>query len=214
MSLILRFLQGIGWNKGLAVWKMNRLRKQCAFTAVEVITAVAILAILVGLLLGVGRRLITQAEEKLAQGTIDIIVLALEQYYVSPGGFPPDPCDMAGIQTVIQLDRAAVTSTVIGSHENEYASSEALFYFLSRSPNSRRIIETITDIQISNKGSDNKPLMIEAPTGTTAIDLVRFIDPWGTALRYTYTAGDTFPLIESAGADRNFNATGDNVTSK
>ena len=207
---------------------MNRLRKQCAFTAVEVITAVAILAILVGLLLGVGRRLVTQAEEKLAQGTIDIIVLALEQYYADsvPNGFPfaadvyielpPSGFDENALRTVIELDRGAdpCSSAIIGAHDPFNSSSEALFYFLNKSPNSRRMIETITDIQISNKGSDNQPLAIEVPTGSTAIDLVRFIDPWGTALRYTYAPGDTFPLIESAGADRNFNATGDNITSK
>jgi len=205
---------------------MNRLRKQCAFTAVEVITAVAILAILVGLLLGVGRRLVAQAEEKLAQGTIDIIVLSLEQYYADsvPNGFPfaadiyygtvavaTDPNPTWNLFADVGM---VVVGPTYGVHLDEYASSEALFYFLSKSPNSRRMIETITDTQISNKGSDGKPLTIEAPTGTTAIDLVRFIDPWGTALRYTYTPGDTFPLIESAGADRNFNATGDNITSK
>ncbi len=205
---------------------MNRLRKQCAFTAVEVITTVAILAILVGILLGVGRRLVTQAEEKLAQGTIDIIVLALEQYYTDsvPNGFPFEAdvyiesplfgFDENALQTVIELDRGAVSSTVTGSHDSKYASSEALFYFLYKSPNSRKIIDTITDIQITNQGSSGGDLIIEVPTGGTPIDLVRFIDPWGTALRYTYTAGDTFPLIESAGADRDFDAAGDNITSK
>ena len=208
---------------------MNRLRKQCAFTAVEVITTVAILAILVGILLGVGMRLITQAEEKLAQSTIDIIVLALEQYYTDsvPNGFPFEAdvyiesplsgFDENTLRAVIELDRGAAPndSTIIGSHDSKYASSEALFYFLNKSPNSRKIIDTITDTQITNKGSDNGPLRIEVPTGSgIEIDLVRFIDPWGKAFRYTYTAGDTFPLIESAGADGNFDAAGDNITSK
>jgi prepilin-type N-terminal cleavage/methylation domain-containing protein len=211
----------------LAVWKMNRLRKQCAFTAVEVLTTVAILAILVGILLGVGRRLVTQAEEKLAQSTIDIIVLALEQYYTDsvPNDFPFEAnvyiesplfgFDENALRTVIELDRGAVPndSTIIGSHDSKYASSEALFYFLYKTPNSRKIIDTITDIQITNQGSDGNPMQIEVPTGSI-IDLVRFIDPWGTALRYTYTAGDTFPLIESAGANRDFDAAGDNITSK
>jgi len=206
---------------------MNRLRKQRAFTAVEVITTVAILAILVGILLGVGKRLVTQAEEKLAQGTIDIIVLALEQYYVSNSNTfpfeadvyiesPPSGFDENTLRAVIELDRGAAPndSTIIGSHDSKYASSEALFYFLSKSPNSRRIIDTITDTQITNQGFNGGDLIIEVPTGSIPIDLVRFIDPWGKPFRYTYTAGDTFPLIESAGADGAFAAAGDNITSK
>ena len=205
---------------------MNRLRKQCAFTAVEVITTVAILAILVGILLGVGRRLVTQAEEKLAQGTIDIIVLALEQYYTDsvPNTFPFEadvyygtvriPTDPNPTWNLLEDVGTVVVGPGYGVHLDEYASSEALFYFLYKTPNSRKIIDTITDIQITNKGSDGVKLGI-VPTGSiTPIDLVRFIDPWGTALRYTYTAGDTFPLIESAGADRDFGAAGDNITSK
>jgi hypothetical protein len=175
----------------------------------------------------VGRRLVAQAEEKLAQGTIDIIVLSLEQYYADsvPNGFPFD-ADVYYSTIEISTNPnptwnlfedvgTVVVGQGYGDHLGKYASSEALFYFLYKSPNSQKIIQTIIDTQISNKGSDNKPLMIEVPTGSiTPIDLVRFIDPWGTALRYTYTPGDTFPVIESAGADKVFATTGDNVTSK
>ena len=203
---------------------MNRLRKQRAFTAVEVITTVAILAILVGILLGVGKRLVTQAEEKLAQSTIDIIVLALEQYYTDsvPNAFPFG-ADNAYATTELETNVGTVVGgPEYGVHLDEYSSSEALFYFLNKSPNSRKIIDTITDTQISNKGSDGVKLGIVPTSSGIEIDLVRFIDQWGKAFRYTYTAGDTFPLIESAGADGGFGdelptpigSDTDNITSK
>jgi Tfp pilus assembly protein PilE len=198
---------------------MNRAQRQCAFSAVEVITAVAILAILAGMLLGLGRQLRVQAEEKLAQSTIDIIVAALEQYYVSNGNTFPFEADVNYGITDFEfdtVDTAAGEMVTVsgGTNEDEYWSSEALFYFLNKTPSCKRIIDTITDIQITNKGSDNVPLLIEVPTGNTPIDLIRFIDPWDNALRYTYATGDTFPLIESAGADCDFDATGDNITSQ
>ena len=69
----------------------------------------------------------------------------------------------------------------------------------------------ITDTQITNDGTIIEVTLL---AGDISIDLIRFIDPWGKALRYTYAAGDTFPLIESAGSDGDFDAAGDNITSQ
>ena len=205
---------------------MKTRKKHFAFSTVEILVTVAILAILAGILLGFGRGIRTQAEDKLAQSTIDVIVTALEQYYDFHGDFPfvaqpyvevpPSGYGQAALQATIEQDNglALGSSTITGAHEDEYSSSEALFYFLNKLPASRRIIDVITDTQITNKGSDGGPLKIEAPTGSFPIDLIRFIDPWGMAFRYTYTAGDNFPLIESGGADRDLATMGDNITSQ
>ena len=193
--------------------KMKTFRKQCGFSTLEVLTAVAVIAILATILVGVGKRLRAQANEKLAQSTIDIIVAALEQYYDFHGDFPfiagvdygLDPCDL-------QSDVGTVTN---GVNKNEYASSEALYYFLSTTPKSRRIIDTITDKLITNKGANGTVLKIEIPSGSgNKTDLIRFIDPWGKSLRYTYQAGDNFPVIKSAGPDGDITTAADNITSR
>ena len=65
---------------------------------------------------------------------------------------------------------------------------------------------------ISNKDQSGDPLAITI--GTDTLSLVRFIDPWGKSLRYTYVAGNAFPVIESAGVDGKFYTSGDNITSR
>ncbi len=65
---------------------------------------------------------------------------------------------------------------------------------------------------ISNKDQSGDPLAITI--GTDTLDLVRFIDPWGKSLRYTYVVGNAFPVIESAGVDGKFYTSGDNITSR
>jgi hypothetical protein len=65
---------------------------------------------------------------------------------------------------------------------------------------------------ISNKDQNGDSLTITI--GTDTFSLVRFIDPWGKSLRYTYVAGNVFPVIESAGVDGKFYTSGDNITSR
>ena len=42
----------------------------------------------------------------------------------------------------------------------------------------------------------------------------RLYDPWGTPVYYGYVPGDNFPLLESAGPDRDFDAAGDNIRNR
>ena len=71
-----------------------------AFSLVELLVVVAILGVLAGAILGVGRRIKTQAEEKLARSTISILVSAIEQYHSFWGHFPAeegyDPAQRGG----------------------------------------------------------------------------------------------------------------------
>lgn len=200
---------------------METCRKKNGFSMIELLTAIAILAVLVTILLGVGKRIREQANEKLAQGMIDVIVAALEQYYDLHDDFPFEAnknyvtdsasADPSHPEWNLEDDVGTVTA---GVNENEYASSEALYYFLNRTPDCRRIIDTITDKQITNKDANGAVLKIIPTLSGNETDLIRFIDPWGKSLRYTYQAGDNFPLIESAGVDGDIDTDVDNITSK
>jgi hypothetical protein len=91
-------------------------------------------------------------------------------------------------------------------------SSEALYYFLNRSPNSRAIIGTLLDQFLSNKDSTGRVLLIEIPTGGAPTDLIRFADVWGMPIRYDYDpAVHSFPILTSAGPDKKFETVQDNI---
>jgi type II secretory pathway pseudopilin PulG len=186
-------------------------RKKIGFSTVEILTVIAILAILLSVVMGVSKKMKRQANEQLTASMIEVIVTALEQYYAFWSAFPFEANeDYDEDQLLIDL----IATLDSGVHEDEYASSEVLYYNLSRTPDCKRIIDSISDTLISNRDVNGTVLLIQIPTGGTATDLIRFVDPWGKAIRYMYADGDSFPVIESAGADGEFITTGDNVTSR
>lgn len=182
------------------------------FSIVEVLTAVAILAVLVGILLGVGSRIKGQADDRLAESGISLIVTALERYYDYHGAFPFE-ATVDYDQFDLESDTNGVVNTTIGTHLHEYSSSEALCYFLDRTPVSRGMIEKMDSKLMTSKDAGGINLMISIAGGSDT-SLVRFVDPWGESLRYTYLVGDNFPVVESAGPDGDFDTQGDNVSSR
>lgn len=214
---------------------MNVFRKKNGFSTVELLTVIAILVVLASALLKIAKSVRTQAEEQLADGQIDIIVTALQQYYEdeTPPQFPftadplapdkeefpvdsgldNDPCyGQAELELTIEAANGGVAVTFSAGNDDKYASSEGLFYFLDRSPNSSKIIDAMSSTLISNK--DQSGTDLEMMIAGQPVSLVRFIDPWGKSLRYTYVDGNTFPVIESAGVDGKFHTFGDNITSR
>ena len=83
---------------------------------------------------------------------------------------------------------------------NAAAHSEYLYQKLHSIPQSREMLDKINDSLIENKYG-------------TSDTLPEIYDPWGTALDYIYTPGDNFPLMISAGRDKNFE-TNDDISSK
>ncbi len=144
---------------------------------VEILTAVAIVSILAMILLGVGKRLKTQADERLARSTIEIVVTAISQYYEFWDEFPNPNQDVA------------------------LSPVENLYDQLYDTPNSRRFCEQIQASQIGD-------------TSDPPNDELEFLDPWGEPLDYSYSAGDSFPVVESGGADGDPNTAGDNISSR
>jgi len=83
---------------------------------------------------------------------------------------------------------------------NAAAHSEYLYRELDSIPSSRQVSEKISNSLIKNKfGAADTPPEI--------------YDLWGTVLEYRYKSGDNFPLLISAGPDRNF-GTADDISNK
>ena len=98
---------------------------------IEVMVAVTIVIILAAIVLGVGKRLKTQADEKLAKSTIGVLVTAISQYYEFWDKFPAvDPCQLPA------------------EH------SENLYNQLDSTPNSKRFCEKIDATMIGDTNND------------------------------------------------------------
>jgi type II secretory pathway pseudopilin PulG len=116
---------------------MRSCQKYRGFSTLEVLAAVAIVIILAMIVLGVGKRLQTQADEKLAKSTIQILVTAIGQYHEFWNEFPAvknDPCDPCNTPA---------------EH------SEELYIRLDRTPNSKSLCEQIQATQIGSTDSDS-----------------------------------------------------------
>jgi len=81
--------------------------------------------------------------------------------------------------------------------------SETLYYELTLLPGSREVLEKISEKVIKNEFN---------PTAVPPI--YEIYDPWGTVLNYTYNPGDSFPVLTSAGPDKDSATVGDNITNR
>jgi prepilin-type N-terminal cleavage/methylation domain-containing protein len=204
------------------------------FSLVEVMAVVAVLMVLAGMVLGLGKRLQDQAKEKLAQSTIDILVTAVEMYYANAGEFPFESSglDSTGLEDAVgavagtldiskrdsgtPLSLAEIAAIKELSGEFDW-SGPALYSRLVRSLDSKKIVGAMDDSVFSANyvGYGYLDLAFADPASGLPINsaLIRFVDPWGNAYRYSYVAGNAFAVIDSAGADGKF-GTGDDLSSK
>lgn len=209
---------------------MRRVVNNFGFSLIEMMVVVAVILILAGALLGVGKYIKIRAEIDLTRSGLEVLVTALQQYYDDLGDFPfdtdidddGDSYDGTGAFEYLQVDMlddlddnptdGLLPSISSGVFVDDYASSTALYYFLNKSPNSRKIAESLMDTLISSKDADGNALKISI-NSDPEIDLPRFIDPWGISIRYEYIDGTAFPIVTSAGPDMKF-GTPDDVTSQ
>jgi prepilin-type N-terminal cleavage/methylation domain-containing protein len=203
---------------------MKRKQDKNGLTLVEILVAVAIVALLAAGMYSVSSHIEKQSQKKLAESTIVILSTALEQYHEFYGCFPFQADENYG-QSQIEspTDPNGLNGNIVDKNGNNlnppdyndiYASSEALYYFLNRVPASKKTISSINRSLITNKDYKGKEYFIRFGTDTTNYPLIHIIDPWKYPLRYTYKEGDNFPVITSAGPDRDFNTPGDNISSK
>ena len=119
-----------------------------------------------------------------------------------------------------------------GAHDATFSGSEALYFILSQVPDCRTTLDKIDKSLLTNNGTDGNPINITIGT-LPVMPFTRIIDPWGKTLRYDYcpeyrdyilaypagnwstyllyrdSAKRTFPVITSAGPDKQFDTADD-----
>ncbi len=221
---------------------MKSYENKTGLTLVEMLIVVAIIVILTTMVIGIAGRVDNQSKEQLTKNTIGIITAALRQFhdyeyryrapayadfdfpldFIEPAVGPPPPNVL--ITTLTQEFGLAVLIEPVYpaepiNHKLEYASSELLYFFLSRVPECRTTLDKIDESLITDKDDNGYRMRIRI--GTEYYPLLRIIDPWGTTLLYDYLyehqppSGSptivkrTFPVITSAGPDKKFGNTDD-----
>ena len=208
---------------------MIRKQNKNGLTLIELLVAIAILAVLsVGLYIA-GDYAAKQAKIKQTQSTIEMLSAALEQYRDSNDCFPfiaYKTYKYTDLQTKLQsilggTVTVKVSTGPIADYDNLYASDEMLYYYLNRNPASKKIIGSINSSLITNKDYMKREYYINYGGGTPDYPLLHFVDAWKTPFRYTYvnsaTQQDNFPVITSAGPNRVFEPNGvykDDITSR
>ncbi|MHC5083906.1 MAG: type II secretion system protein [Planctomycetota bacterium] len=184
---------------------MFRVRRQFGFTLVEILVVLAVVMLLAGALLGVGKYITVRAQVQLCESQLEVISTALEQYYDDHETFPVAVLNEGHL--IAALGGGTMSGT-FSTVDIAASSSAALFYFLDKSVNSRKIIEALSGDLLTNKDGTGADLTIDLASGDT-IDLVRFIDPWDMSIRYEYAAGAAFPKLTAAGPDKEFDTADD-----
>lgn len=195
---------------------MKRKQNNYGLTLVEILVAVVIIAILaVGLYIG-GNYLETQSKIKLTQSTIETLCTALEQYHDFYRRFPfqadenyhGEPNLVSDVGAANVMENSGCT-TIASDYNDIYASGDALYYFLNQIPASRKIVDSINHSLIANKDYKGKEYFVSI--SGQCYPLIRIIDPWKCPFRYTYTSGDNFPVITSAGPNGTFDPPGAHI---
>ena len=206
-------------------------------TLIEILIVVAIIAILVTMVIGIAARIDNQGDERLMENIFALLNAALGQFqdygynYRHPDydgfEFPLDCNGFDDSELVNEMGKALDLTGKIsisgGTHDLNYSGSEALYFFLSRVPESRKTLDKIDSSLITNKDKNKQDMTINIDG--KEYPLLRIIDRWGTALRYDYYDEDAltpkemkeskrnFPVITSAGPDRIF-GNADDITSR
>ncbi|MDD5063148.1 MAG: type II secretion system protein [Phycisphaerae bacterium] len=220
---------------------MKRRRNKTGVTLVEILVVVAVIAILISMVIGIAARIDTQGKEQLTKNTLALLDAALGEFgdyeysytdYPSFAGlkYPPD-CN--NFDTSDFATELGWTIGGPGTHDANYSGSEVMYFFLSKVPESRTILDKIDTKLVTNLDIDGDPIEITVGSGPGAkvYELFRVIDPWGESLRYSYydntlenTTSEprrvplgpgpkTFPIVTSAGADKTF-GTDDDIESE
>ena len=216
---------------------MKTRKFKTGLTLLEMLLVLAIITLLAAMVVGIAARIDNQGKEHLTKGTLALLNGALGQFrdygYTYKGSFAnaglhfPLDCnglrldDAAAFQHTL-IDALGASSVTVNPIDPNSSGIQILYFFLTRVLESRKTLDQIEESLIANDGiidMDGRPY-----------PLMRIIDPWGTALHYSYYRNDNnnepqpstepevtdpraFPVITSAGPDGLF-GTDDDITNR
>jgi len=187
--------------------------RQLGLTLVDMLIAVAIVAVLAGIVLTTLTRIDSKAKEQLCEATLETLNTALRQFRdygyqhrINATGdelefyqglkFPPD-CDGNDFTEVKVEDeitklldlspRANITTD--NKHDPNESGSACLYFFLSQVPECRETLSNIdkTMLKSDHKADEDYLKITIGPAADNRIyPWLRVVDPWGTPLRYDY----------------------------
>jgi prepilin-type N-terminal cleavage/methylation domain-containing protein len=212
---------------------MTSPRQKPGLTLIEILLAVAIVAMLVTVTAVSTATLRRQAQVRLTESTIAVISSALQQYNEFYGKYPPqvDPSidltdsakqrllfvgvvnhasDATAALRVINKTTGAVVppvpATAIPLPAN--VQSEVLYLYLSGVPASRSIVSKLSDqMAVSELDTSGNAFVIYWTTPRQEWRQLFWLrDAWGKPLSYQYNSGDPYPVLTSAGPDKKFDS--------
>jgi len=187
----------------------RRGSRASAFTLVELLIAVAIMAVLVGALVTVGTHVRTNARIKNTESTIHILTAALQEYNDYHGGFPSDNYDFSGADYVhVAGDHATFSDWddkddvddppydgELAKRRAAMASVEVMYWRLDQIPGCHAILSRLPGAATANDDRDS--VTSDGQTKT----LIEVNDAWGHPIGYAPQSAGNVPVLTSAGPD-------------
>ena len=227
---------------------MQNYKKNQGLSLIEIVVTVAVIAILAGITIGIVSHMDNQNNARALKSTFALLDDALDLFndydysYKNPAyakfDFPIDITEPASLPSdfdtfklnsfitilsnefgLAAVDVLPVVGTQVIIHKADYVSGELLYFFLSRVPECREVLDKINETLITDK--DENGYQMKLRIGVQDYPLLRIVDPWGTTLQYDYSnevalnSGQnaiimhTYPVITSAGRDKIFGTTDD-----
>lgn len=187
---------------------MKKRCKQFGLTLIEILVSISVVVILVAISLFVVPQVQEKASEYKTREAIEVLNAAMEQYYSFWKDFPFEAGD--GHPDANDFDSMTLLSdigTVNGPNCDEECSIEAAYISLYRTPDCRKALDGI--------GSFMKASQRTITIDGTEYGILTVVDGWAKPLRILYVEGeDSFPLIESGGADKDFDTVEDNISNR
>lgn len=143
--------------------------KTSGFTLVELLTVIAIIMILAGIVVGVQRGVYSSQANAKAKAEIHTIATALEQYKATYGTYPR-----------INNSATELFQHLIGAKYSKYTPPAS-----NATPGTKG-----TWANVSTPGDDNRPFIdVSAMTVNNRTSPTHFVDPWSQSYIYVYATG-------------------------
>ncbi len=171
---------------------MKDRKRHNGMTLLELLIVMGIIVIMVSMVFIATRGGWVDANTRLTRSTMSVLDGALEDYKENNtiGLMFPIPNCYPTIDFNFPL--------ILYPHEE--SNSASLYAQLYAVPESRKAIERLDISQVN----------LDKKFNTYSV----FFDAWGTPLDYRYQAGMSYPMIVSAGPDKNFTTLDDNITNR